>query len=109
MYAQKIFFKPIQEDRDWYFVEYSPPLESHRFATLKLVIPGKVEKAKIVQAMETELAGWLARYPIPLMVSAFDATGSLIHLAPIKECDFLMGFEPKGQKTITSDWRRFES
>jgi len=109
MNAQKIFFGKVKEDRGSYFVEYSPPLDSYRFATLNLVILDAADKSKIAHAMETELHRWLARYQIPLMVSAFDATDSLIHLAPIKECDSLMGFVPKGQKTIQSAWRLLEN
>jgi hypothetical protein len=105
MNSSKIFFNSIKEDRGWYFVEYSPPQESVPFATLNLVIPDDLDKAKIIQAMETELRGWLVRYPIPIMVSAFDATGSLIHLDPIKECSSLIGFLPKGQESVNLSWR----
>jgi hypothetical protein len=86
-------------------VEYSPPQESVRFATLDLVIPTDEDKAKIVQAMESELRDWLGRYPIPLMVSAFDATGSLIHLDPVKDDNFLIGFVLKGQEAASLNWR----
>jgi len=105
MNSERIFFKSLKEDRGWYFVEYSPPQESFRFATLDLVISDEVDKAKIVQAMQTELLGWIARYPIPLMVSAFDATGNLIYLDSIKECNSLIGFLPKGQQAVNSSWR----
>jgi len=105
MDTEKLFFGQVNENRGWYFVEYSPPIDSSRFAMLKVVVPDETNKAKIVQAMETELRGWLRRYPIPLMVSAFDAAGSLIHLEPIKDCNFLMGFVPKGQVTASLNWR----
>lgn len=95
--TQKLFFGQVKEDRGWYFVEYSPPIDSYRFAVLNVVVPDETDKAKIAQAMETELCGWLGRYPIPLMVSAFDATGSLIHLQPTKDCNFLIGFVPKNK------------
>jgi hypothetical protein len=105
MNSGKIFFKSVKEDRAWYFVEYSPPDESARFATLDLVILDVEDKVKIAQAMESESQRWITRYPIPLMVSAFDATGSLIHLDPIKECNSLMAFQPKGQTAASLSWR----
>ncbi|HZM01496.1 MAG TPA: hypothetical protein VFC44_00610 [Candidatus Saccharimonadales bacterium] len=105
MNSGKIFFNSVKEDRGWYFAEYSPPRESFRFATLDLVILNDIDKAKIVHTMETELPGWLSRYPIPLMVTAFDTTGNLIHLNPIKECNSLIGFLPKGKEPVSLNWR----
>ena len=105
MNSEKIFFNSIKEDRGWYFVEYSPPQESARFATVDLVITADRDKTEIVQALETEVRAWLARYAVPLMASAFDATGTLIHLDPIKECNSLMGFLPKGQEAMQLSWR----
>lgn len=102
--AEKIFFDSIKEDRGWYFVEYSPPIPSFRFATLQLVTPDEVKKEDIALAMEVEIKLWLARYPIPLMVSAFDAKGDLYDFAGIRESNHLMGFLGEDSNELRSYW-----
>ncbi len=37
---------------------------------------------KVGSAMEDEASFWLRRYPVPVMVSAFNGAGDLIHLSP---------------------------
>jgi hypothetical protein len=102
---ERIIFEKTKELRGWYFVEYSPPVESYPFAMVDLVILNSTDKAKIAEAMESELKTWLARYPIPVMVSAFDDKEDLIHLEPVKNCNHLMGYLPKGQQSPIFHWR----
>jgi hypothetical protein len=105
MSSDKIIFEKTKEHRGWYFVEYSPPIEGYRFAMVDLTILHSTEKIKIAEAMESELKIWLARYPIPVMVSAFDDKENLIHLEPIKDCGHLMGYLPKDQQSPLCQWR----
>jgi len=87
-------YTPIKETRGWYFVEYSPPQNNFKFASLSIVIT--IETAReidIADSMEEELKGWLNRYPVPLFVSAFDNKGHLIqNLVKIKGSNHLIGF-----------------
>jgi hypothetical protein len=103
--SERILFESVKEDRGWYFVEYSPPIGAVRFACLDLTIPEVVDRAKIVEAMEAELVSWLNRYPIPLMVSAFDGANNLIHLKSLKGSNSLMGFCEGEKKSAISSWR----
>lgn len=67
------YYKPIQEDRDWYYVEYYPAKKGSKFAVLNLtVVLENIDKKRIVQAMEMEAKDWLDRYSIPLFISAWD-------------------------------------
>jgi len=91
MNLERIIWNKKELHRDWYYVEYCPPIESFRFASINLVILNSVDKTKIAEAMEAEARFWLNRYPIPVMVSAFDDKEDLIHLDPIKDCNHLMG------------------
>jgi len=78
-------FDPQREPRGWYFVEYSPPIAGNPFALVCLTIlsdSDASDHARITGAMEQELKHWLERYPVPVMVSAFDAAGDLISLEP---------------------------
>jgi hypothetical protein len=87
----RLFFETVKEHRGSYFVEYRPPIPSVRFATLQLVFLRHAKKELVAQSMESELDAWLARYPVPVMVSAFDDKGDLIHLSPVRECDHVIG------------------
>ena len=86
-------------------MEYCPPISGHRFAILHLVFPRPVEKWRVAELMELELDYWLTRYAVPIMVSAFDDRGSLIHLAPIRNCDYLTGFSRDDGKGVYCIWK----
>jgi hypothetical protein len=101
----RIIFEKKEEHRGWYLVEYSPPMEGCRFASTALVILEAAEKAKIVEAIEAEARIWLARYSIPVMVSAFDDTDSLIHLDSIKPSSHLMAIKEKEKVAPTFLWQ----
>lgn len=91
MKNSELQFDSLKESRDWYFVEYSPPMAGNPFALVYLTILNDSDVAdhlRITNAMEGELSRWLERYGVPLMVSAFDAKGDLISLKP---SSFLMG------------------
>lgn len=109
MVAEKLFFCVLKEDRGWYFVEYRPPIPSYRFATLSLVVPKALDVAQVAKAMETELKAWLARYPIPIMVSAFDAKGDLYNLGAVRDCSHLIGFIDKASQEVHLFWRLLEN
>jgi len=78
-------FDSLKEPRGWYFVEYAPPIAGNPFALVSLTIlndSAVSAHSRISGAMEHELKHWLERYPVPVMVSAFDAAGDLISLEP---------------------------
>ena len=69
MPPDEIRFEPLKEDRDWYFVEYHPPLENYRFAIVQLTCVENKEGSTVAEGMEAEARTWLSRYPIPVMVT----------------------------------------
>lgn len=105
MTVEKVFFDSVKEDRGWYFVEYSPPIPSYRFATLNLVVPEDSDGTQVARAMEDELTRWLKRYPIPLMVSAFDGKGDLYNLTEVRSCGHLIGYSDGSNQEIRHFWR----
>jgi hypothetical protein len=104
--SDHLFFQSTKEDRGWYFVEYRPPIHNYKFATLQLVILNK-EKGleEISESMEAESVIWLERYPIPIMISAYDDKGDLIILKEIRGCDHLIGFIDKQTHKVVREWR----
>jgi hypothetical protein len=103
---EQLRFETVKQDRGWYFVEYLPPNPGVRFATLSLTIPGEPRPPEdIAKAMEAELIIWLKKYPIPVMVSAFDASGSLLYLDGARPCSHLTGFLHPETFDIVRDWR----
>ena len=79
---EELSFESIKEHRGAYFVEYGPPLPRFLFAKLDLVFLGPTDPINVAELMQSELRRWLSRYPVPLMVSAFDSAGIII---PVNE------------------------
>ena len=105
MAESKLFFDMVKEDRGRYFVEYRPPIPSYRFASLQLVFPEQVETESVAQAMEAEADVWLRRYPVAIMISAFDGTAGLIHMTSVRNCDHLFAFCRDGDHQLGRAWR----
>lgn len=80
MSPTNIYREIIKEPRKRYFVSYQPADCRFSFALISLVfLEERIEKVEVAQAMEREYEHWLKRYPVPVMVSAFDAKEVLIH------------------------------
>ena len=104
--ADQLFFEATKEDRGWYFVEYRPPVSGFQFATLQVVVLETTRTAEDIAAtMEAELVIWLERYPIPILVSAFDDTGSVLSLNGHRPCNHLIGFNDSRTKAVVREWR----
>ena len=66
-------YKPVKESRGWYFVEYYPANKYSRIAVLNLVVTTEpANKNDIINVMEKELRDWIRKYPVPLLVYAYD-------------------------------------
>ena len=55
--------------------------------------------------MESELNTWLRRYPVPLMVSAFDPAGDLYQIQGTRPCNHLMGYVDAETGEMRAFWR----
>ncbi len=108
--ADQLFFEATKEDRGWYFVEYRPPISGYQFATLDVVVLDSARSPEdIASTMETESVIWLERYPVPIMLSAFDDTGKLIGLEGHRPFSHFTGYiDTKTNKTVR-EWRLITS
>ena len=104
MQEDKLFFSSVTESRGVYFVEYSPPHHGYRFASLHLTYTEKIELNEVAKALEEEASQWLKKYPVPIMASAFDETGSLIDLDGVKPESHVICFYGNDGKTIEAHW-----
>jgi hypothetical protein len=102
---EPLYFEAIKENRGNYFVEYHPPVGNNPFATLNLVYPNAFELNEVAESMRTELVRWLARYPVPIMVSAFDAAEDVIRPNSPSEDGFLVGWLDPATKEVESSWK----
>lgn len=100
-----LYFEPIKEGRSSYFVEYHPPVSDNPFATLSLVYPATYELDSVADSMKTEVAHWLARYPVPIMAWAYDAAENLIRPHGAADDGLLVGWYAPGTSTLTCAWR----
>lgn len=102
---EDIYFQSLKEIRTGYFVEYMPPRPHFQYATLQVVITrDSIEEKKVCEIMEAELAIWLRRYRVPVMVSAFDNAGELVNLESIQGCNFLIGYQDESENKVR-EWR----
>jgi hypothetical protein len=93
MSDNNVFRDKIKEDRGSYYVSYQPADARYPFAIVQLTFPEDGSDAEaIARAMEKELKIWLARYPVPVMVSAFDAKDDLVRLSDEFGGSHLMGY-----------------
>jgi len=102
---EQLYFDVIKENRDSYFVEYQPPVGSNPFAILSLVYPGTYELNKVGESMRAEMVRWLARYPVPLMVWAWDVSENTIWPNGSSDNACLVGWYAPGTNEIASSWR----
>jgi len=111
MKAGELLFESLKETKDWYFVEYAPPIAGNPFAIVQLTIlsdTDAADHARIALSMEEELSLWLSRYDVPVMLFAFKAAGDLICLEPYKPSNHLMGRNSEHGK-VESVWGSLNS
>lgn len=100
---EQLYFESIKENRGSYFVEYQPPVANNPFANLSLVYPETFEPSHVAESMVQEMTHWLKRYPVAVMVTAFDAAEDIIR--PNGEDGFLVGWFAPGTNNIASSWK----
>lgn len=88
--AEKIYFDHINEKTDNYFLEYSPPVGSVPFASLTVTYVSDVTDENVATDLEKLAGNWISRYPVPVMASAFDRRGDLIHLEKVRPISHLI-------------------
>lgn len=104
-----VFRDKIQEHRGSYFVIYSPADGDSWLATVSLVFPEvTVDVSEVRWAMEQELAYWLNRFSVPLMVSAFDAKDSVIRFSDEPYESHLMGYIDPHTGGLVQKWGLLE-
>lgn len=99
MKEERIHFSSIKEGRGSYYVEYHPPNPGFSFAMLQLSFPAAYEASLIAKAMEAEAVAWVNRFPVSLMVSAFDHLDDTIEMDGVRPCCHLICIpRHKGEK-----------
>lgn len=71
------------EDHGEYYCSYRPIDAGFPIALIQIEYTGSLPSLDVVaETMEKELKRYLLRFPVPSMISAFDATGRLIPVRP---------------------------
>jgi hypothetical protein len=104
MQAHEFRFGSVKEDRGWYFVEYSPPMENYLFSLLQLTVVEERSLREVAESLESEARLWLRRYPVPLMATAFSANDSVLSLEGIRPLDNLMAWSDPNTKEPILRW-----
>lgn len=101
----RVVFSSLKAHRGWYLLEYAPPVPGIPFATLSLTTLEHADPTNVALAMEAELATWLRRYPLPIMVSAFTDSGELLRVSAVRACDHLIGWLDPATDAPCVHWR----
>lgn len=103
--AAKLYFEPMKEYRGDYFVEYQPPVSARQFATVALTFHQDQIPANLADIMVGELRYWLGKYPVPIMLSAGDATDSIVKPKESDGDSFLVGWLDPASKDPVWSWK----
>lgn len=101
---EALYFDSIKEHRGAYFVEYVPPVADVPFATMNIVFVDETEDAAVISAMMEELRLWLKRYPVPLMITAWDAKENMLRPNG-KDNPHLTGWQALGSTEVVCSWQ----
>ena len=101
--SEDLYFERIREGRDSFFVEYQPPIPNNLFATLSLIFPNEVSWERVKQFQEEEVRHWLGRYPVPLMIWAFDHKEDIIR-SPDRDSGCLVAWIDPESGEIVQSW-----
>lgn len=103
---QKVFRDVIKKHRGEYYVEYGPAIWCNPLATVNLTFPQPIADVEAVkQAMEQELEFWLKQYPVPVMVTAWDAKDDMVHVSTEGNGSHLFGYVNQHTGQIVKFWR----
>lgn len=94
--ADRIYFDQIKEKTDSYFLKYSPPGGSTSFASLTVTYVSDVTSERAATDLENLAKEWIARYPVPVMASAFDRQGDLVNLESVRPISHLIAMMEGG-------------
>ena len=101
---QKVFREKLSEHRGEYFVTYHPADGDGWLSTVSLSFPGNVELLVVKSALEKELKYWLKRFPVPILISAFDAKDNVIRLPGNSDESHLTGYVDIQSQQLVYRW-----
>ena len=102
---RKYIWNEVKEDREGYFVVYSPINRNYeKFACLHLNFVTSTTAEQVVRLMEDEIELWFFRYPLPIMVFAYDESGNSYSLENTRTSDQLMGFIDSNTNKLVKSW-----
>ena len=102
---RKHIWNEVREDRERYFVIYSPINRNYeKFACLHLNFVTSTTAEQVVRLMEDEIELWFFRYPLPIMVFAYDESGNSYLLENTRTSDQLTGFIDSNTNKLVKSW-----
>jgi hypothetical protein len=105
MGGELLYFDAIKESRDSYFVEYKPPANNNTFAILNVVFPGVYDLTEVKDVLLVEMKLWLVRYPVPVMISAWNVAENIIRPNGYSDDACLIGWYAPGTSDVAWSWK----
>lgn len=101
----KILRASVKEKRTNYIAEYKPADSNSFLAYLCVTYKDRnLDSQSIKQNIESEFSYWINKYPVPLMVTAFDYKGDMLQINDSFESS-LIGFKDINTNTIVKHWK----
>ena len=102
MSLPEVFRDEIKKGRDGYFVTYWPADARRPVAQIQLTfINDNVDVIMVARTMKKELEHWLKRYPVGVVVTAFNSKGDCLCVHPEKNQHSLAGFvDPQNNNIV---------
>jgi hypothetical protein len=102
---EDVYRYDIKERRASYYVTYQPADSRYPFALLNLVYPeAPPDRERIKGHMTKEITEWLTRFPVPVMASAFDASGDCLEVLDDSSDSSLMGYMDSKTSKVVCRW-----
>jgi hypothetical protein len=100
-----VFRDNIKERRDLYYVSYQPADSRYQFSFLYLTYPDSIPDRKVIkEQMISEMLEWLNRFPVPVMVSAFNAADDCLDVHDEPRKSDLVGYIDRATSKIVQRW-----
>jgi hypothetical protein len=104
----EVFRDVVKERRDTYYVTYQPADSRLPYAILNLVYPKTVpDGEQVAEQMKQEMTLWLSRFPVPVIVSAFDAADNCLEVHADASNSQLIGFVDPLTSKVVIRWGTF--
>ncbi|MCG8505381.1 MAG: hypothetical protein MI755_12290 [Sphingomonadales bacterium] len=99
-----LYFSPILEHREDYYIKYYPPVPTHDFATLAVRLLKPINPHEVDQCLLKEASYWINKYRVPLMARVTDKAENQIQSPSADSWGFLVAWPDASARGFQTSW-----